>query len=67
MMGLAGHIMGYDYPEEYNNWHAVDPEVPLYLHAFTILAGIAVTHSLPTTDIPICPIYLLKEADVSFL
>jgi DNA topoisomerase-1 len=29
VMGLAGHIMGYDYPEEYNNWRTVDPKVLL--------------------------------------
>ncbi|MDV0446366.1 DNA topoisomerase 1 [Methanosarcinaceae archaeon Ag5] len=27
--GLAGHIMGYDYPEEYNRWNEVDPGVLL--------------------------------------
>jgi len=25
IMGLAGHIMGYDYPEEFSNWRDVDP------------------------------------------
>ncbi|MCG7854191.1 MAG: DNA topoisomerase [Methanosarcinaceae archaeon] len=29
VMGLSGHIMGYDYPEEFNNWRAVDPAVLL--------------------------------------
>ncbi|MBN1133796.1 MAG: topoisomerase DNA-binding C4 zinc finger domain-containing protein [Methanosarcinaceae archaeon] len=29
MMGLSGHIMGYDYPAGYNNWYAVDPAVLL--------------------------------------
>jgi len=29
VMGLAGHIMGYDYPAEYNNWRTVDPKVLL--------------------------------------
>ncbi|HJH31427.1 MAG TPA: DNA topoisomerase [Methanosarcinaceae archaeon] len=29
IMGLAGHIMGYDYPAEFNNWREVDPKVLL--------------------------------------
>lgn len=29
IMGLAGHIMGYDYPEKFNNWREVDPKVLL--------------------------------------
>ncbi|WNY25291.1 DNA topoisomerase [Methanolapillus millepedarum] len=27
--GLAGHIMGYDYPTEYNRWNEVDPGILL--------------------------------------
>ncbi|WP_292485478.1 DNA topoisomerase [Methanohalobium sp.] len=27
VMGLSGHIMSYDYPQEYNNWKDVDPGV----------------------------------------
>ena len=29
IMGLAGHIMGYDCPAEFNNWREVDPKVLL--------------------------------------
>ncbi|MGM0771925.1 MAG: DNA topoisomerase I [Halobacteriota archaeon] len=29
VMGLAGHIMGYDYPEEFSNWRDVDPAMLL--------------------------------------
>ena len=29
VMGLRGHIMGYDFPEELNNWRAVDPAILL--------------------------------------
>ena len=50
VMGLAGHIMGYDFPAEYNNWREVDPGVLLdidpekkvtkmpYSDAITVLA-----------------------------
>ncbi|NLI62251.1 MAG: DNA topoisomerase [Methanosarcinaceae archaeon] len=27
IIGLAGHIMGYDYPKKYQNWNDVDPKV----------------------------------------
>ncbi len=29
IMGLAGHIMGYDFPEQFNNWRECDPAVLL--------------------------------------
>ncbi|TGC11546.1 DNA topoisomerase [Methanolobus halotolerans] len=29
IMGLSGHIMGYDFPPEYNNWKECDPAVLL--------------------------------------
>ena len=29
IMGLSGHIMGYDFPPEYNNWRECDPAVLL--------------------------------------
>ncbi len=29
IMGLAGHIMGYDFPKNYNNWKECDPAVLL--------------------------------------
>lgn len=29
VMGLAGHIMGYDFPEQFNNWRECDPAVLL--------------------------------------
>ncbi|AGB49971.1 topoisomerase IA [Methanomethylovorans hollandica DSM 15978] len=27
VMGLSGHIMGYDFPQELNNWRSVDPAI----------------------------------------
>ncbi|WP_342304705.1 DNA topoisomerase [Methanolobus sp. ZRKC5] len=29
IMGLAGHIMGYDFPEKFNNWRECDPAILL--------------------------------------
>ena len=29
IMGLAGHIMGYDFPAEFNNWRECDPAILL--------------------------------------
>ncbi|WP_407356713.1 DNA topoisomerase [Methanolobus sp. WCC5] len=51
IMGLAGHIMGYDFPEQFNNWRECDPSVLLdtspvknvtkkpYAAAISLLAG----------------------------
>jgi DNA topoisomerase-1 len=27
VMGLSGHIMGYDFPQELNDWRSVDPAI----------------------------------------
>jgi len=48
VMGLSGHIMGYDYPEEYNNWRAVDPALLLDTEPIKSVTkkayGFAITH-----------------------